>query len=169
MGTLEGQLCLPVKRRTLFAVKIRMVLMLSVLFGLGLPLLLEGARILPDLHYAFNPLKGVNGMAYLVGWQEQPPIPFAFFWFCFYQLEPLLPVLAQLGLVLAIGLMMASAVACTAPTVQPTAIWLGAGLFLVSDLFVARQRFVAPGFVNRLFGLPLYYVGQLLLASTAGQ
>ena len=77
--------------------------------------------------------------------------------------------LAVPAYILTIGLMMASAVACTAPTFTPPAIWLGAGLFLVSDLFVARQRFVAPGFVNRLFGLPLYYVGQLLLASTVGQ
>lgn len=40
----------------------------------------------------------------------------------------------------------------------------GAALFYLSDLFVARQRFVAPAFVNRLAGLPLYYGGQLLLA-----
>jgi len=46
---------------------------------------------------------------------------------------------------------------------------VGAGLFYLSDLFVARQRFVTPGFVNRLVGLPLYYGGQILLAlSVAG-
>lgn len=44
----------------------------------------------------------------------------------------------------------------------------GAGLFYMSDLFVARQRFVAPGFVNRLVGLPLYYAGQILLALSSG-
>ena len=32
------------------------------------------------------------------------------------------------------------------------------------DLFVARQRFVAEAFINRLIGLPLYYAGQLLIA-----
>lgn len=42
----------------------------------------------------------------------------------------------------------------------------GALLFYVSDLFVARNRFVSPGFVNRLVGLPMYYAGQLLLAWT---
>ncbi len=42
----------------------------------------------------------------------------------------------------------------------------GALLFFVSDLFVARNRFVAPGFRNRLIGLPLYYAGQCLLAWT---
>jgi uncharacterized membrane protein YhhN len=43
---------------------------------------------------------------------------------------------------------------------------LGALMFFFSDLSVARDRFVAPGFVNRLWGLPLYYGGQLLLATS---
>jgi len=29
---------------------------------------------------------------------------------------------------------------------------------------VARDRFVAQGFINRAWGLPMYYGGQLLLA-----
>ena len=40
----------------------------------------------------------------------------------------------------------------------------GAGLFWLSDLFVARDRFVQSGFVNRLVGLPLYFGAQVLLA-----
>jgi uncharacterized membrane protein YhhN len=44
----------------------------------------------------------------------------------------------------------------------------GAILFYLSDLAVARHRFVRPSFVNRALGLPLYYVGQLLLALTIG-
>ncbi|MDB4969877.1 MAG: YhhN family protein [Myxococcales bacterium] len=36
--------------------------------------------------------------------------------------------------------------------------------FFLSDLAVARDRFVAHGFVNRLWGLPLYYGAQLLFA-----
>lgn len=46
------------------------------------------------------------------------------------------------------------------------AIGIGATAFMVSDLAVARDRFVAPGIVNRLWGLPLYYAAQLVLAST---
>jgi uncharacterized membrane protein YhhN len=61
-------------------------------------------------------------------------------------------------------------VACAAGSVgqagQP-AILLGALLFYASDLAVARDRFVAPGPWNRLWGLPLYYGAQLVLASTA--
>jgi uncharacterized membrane protein YhhN len=41
---------------------------------------------------------------------------------------------------------------------------LGATLFFVSDLAVARDRFVAHRFANKLWGLPAYYAGQLLLA-----
>ncbi len=44
----------------------------------------------------------------------------------------------------------------------------GALLFWLSDLSVARDRFVSPSFANRLLGLPLYFAAQLLLASAAG-
>lgn len=44
----------------------------------------------------------------------------------------------------------------------------GAALFYLSDLLVARDRFVRPAFSNRLIGLPLYYAGQLLLALAIG-
>lgn len=44
---------------------------------------------------------------------------------------------------------------------------LGAVLFAASDLAVARQRFVKRSLANRLFGLPTYYAGQLLIAWSA--
>jgi uncharacterized membrane protein YhhN len=44
----------------------------------------------------------------------------------------------------------------------------GAVLFFLSDLLVARGRFVRPGKVNQLVGWPLYYAGQFLLALAAG-
>ncbi len=42
----------------------------------------------------------------------------------------------------------------------------GALLFFVSDLGVARHRFVAPGMVNRAWGLPSYFTAQMLLAAS---
>jgi uncharacterized membrane protein YhhN len=45
--------------------------------------------------------------------------------------------------------------------------WLvvaGALAFAASDISVARDRFVAPGFANKAWGLPTYYSAQLLLA-----
>ncbi|MBL0712857.1 MAG: lysoplasmalogenase [Desulfosarcina sp.] len=44
----------------------------------------------------------------------------------------------------------------------------GALAFYVSDLFVARQRFVHQTFFNRLIGLPLYYLGQFQIAYSIG-
>jgi len=43
---------------------------------------------------------------------------------------------------------------------------LGAILFVLSDLAVARNRFVKPAFINRAIGLPLYFTAQLLLAAS---
>jgi len=40
----------------------------------------------------------------------------------------------------------------------------GAMLFTISDLFVARQRFSKKDSLNRLIGLPLYYLAQVLFA-----
>jgi len=45
---------------------------------------------------------------------------------------------------------------------------IGAISFYVSDLFVARDRFLQASFVNRLVGLPAYYCGQFLLAFSVG-
>lgn len=39
----------------------------------------------------------------------------------------------------------------------------GALLFGISDLFVARNQFVKKELVNKMIGLPLYYIAQLIL------
>ncbi len=44
----------------------------------------------------------------------------------------------------------------------------GALCFYLSDIFVARDRFLRPGFLNRLIGLPLYYAGQFQIAFSVG-
>ena len=41
---------------------------------------------------------------------------------------------------------------------------VAAAVFAVSDIFVARERFVRSSLVNRLWGLPLYYAAQLAFA-----
>ncbi len=45
---------------------------------------------------------------------------------------------------------------------------LGATMFFLSDISVARDRFVAEGFDNRLWGLPMYYGAQVVLAWSVG-
>lgn len=46
---------------------------------------------------------------------------------------------------------------------------LGAVLFFVSDLFVARQKFLIQSPWNPLIGLPTYYAAQVLLAWSVAQ
>ncbi|HEX7374246.1 MAG TPA: lysoplasmalogenase [Steroidobacteraceae bacterium] len=46
----------------------------------------------------------------------------------------------------------------------PWLVAVGAFAFTASDVSVARDRFVRHEFVNRAWGLPLYYAAQLLLA-----
>ena len=50
------------------------------------------------------------------------------------------------------------------PAIGRFLVIFGAVSFYISDLFVARDRFLKTEFTNRLFGLPLYYAGQFLLA-----
>ncbi len=74
------------------------------------------------------------------------------------------PVIAY---VVVISLMVMTAVGTFAFAVN-WPILLGAVLFFVSDLFVARERFVESSFFNRAVGLPLYYGSQLFIAYAAG-
>jgi len=76
----------------------------------------------------------------------------------------LVPVRAY---VLVISVMLLCAVGAVAHGGNP-GIALGAAMFYFSDLAVARDRFIAPGFINAAWGLPLYYGGQLVLAQTLG-
>jgi len=47
-------------------------------------------------------------------------------------------------------------------------VFAGAFLFYISDIFVARHRFIKKEFFNRLIGLPLYFAGQFILAFSIG-
>jgi uncharacterized membrane protein YhhN len=70
----------------------------------------------------------------------------------------------------AIGTMVSAAVgsviaARAADHLAPsTLLVVGTCCFWVSDLAVARERFVADGYVNRVVGIPLYFLAQLLIA-----
>jgi uncharacterized membrane protein YhhN len=68
-------------------------------------------------------------------------------------------VVSYLG---AISLMVVLATATTAAA--GLQLVTGAVMFAVSDIFVARDRFVSPSVANRLWGLPLYYGAQLIFA-----
>ncbi len=69
--------------------------------------------------------------------------------------------------IVVITVMVALAAGTTAAGGSAT-ILIGAVAFFLSDLSVARERFVRSALINRLWGLPMYYVAQIVLASTAG-
>ena len=49
-----------------------------------------------------------------------------------------------------------------------TLLLAGSLFFYVSDIFVARDKFIKEEYKNRLLGLPLYYAGQFFLAFSIG-
>jgi uncharacterized membrane protein YhhN len=65
--------------------------------------------------------------------------------------------LAVIGVMLALAW---AALPAGAPLVAP----LGATAFFLSDVAVARERFLGRGTGEKLWGLPLYYLGQVLIA-----
>jgi uncharacterized membrane protein YhhN len=72
------------------------------------------------------------------------------------------PVIAYVVVILA----MCVAAAGHAVASQRWAVLVGALLFTASDISVARDRFVQPAYVNRLWGWPTYFLAQVVLAWT---
>ncbi len=70
--------------------------------------------------------------------------------------------------IVVISIMLVGALAVFYSDILPTRVrclvLCGATLFYISDLFVARDRFVTTELLNRWVGLPVYYTGQFLLA-----
>ncbi|MEN8233339.1 MAG: lysoplasmalogenase [Actinomycetota bacterium] len=85
-------------------------------------------------------------------------------WLAPYVGDMAVPVLAYIAII-SVMVVLAFGTSGTDPNWMITT---GAVLFFASDILVARNRFVAPGVVNRVWGLPLYYLAQVLLALTAG-
>ena len=73
-----------------------------------------------------------------------------------------IPVISYIGVISVMVIASIGAVAAGAPIILA----IGAIVFGISDLFVARERFVSPGFDNAAIGLPAYFGAQLLLAYT---
>lgn len=126
-------------------------------------------------HVAFAVAFVVRGVAW--GWAAVAAVPLAVVaWLVIRWLIP--HVTAELkGAVLAyvavITTMLALAVgaACAWPTwsagpLQGVTIYVGALMFYLSDLSVARERFVVQSYLNRVWGLPCYFIAQLILAGT---
>lgn len=70
------------------------------------------------------------------------------------------PVQAYVAVISLMAALAAGAAVGGAPWSVPA----GAALFYLSDIFVARDRFITSSPVNQRVGLPLYYAAQLALA-----
>jgi uncharacterized membrane protein YhhN len=89
-------------------------------------------------------------------------------WRVFEWLVPHAPAeltFALSGYVTIISIMVGLAFA-TQGTALDIRIPIGAVVFAASDVFVARQRFVSQGRWNRVIGLPMYFVAQLLFVAS---
>ncbi|KAI9305868.1 YhhN-like protein [Cunninghamella echinulata] len=73
---------------------------------------------------------------------------------------------AVVGYMLVISTMVVTASASFPHAPLPRQQLIGALMFYLSDLFVAREEFAGKSKLNQWIGLPLYYGGQILLAST---
>ena len=143
-----GDILLIPKQRTIF-------LMGMIAFMLG-HLILVGAFI---SYTPFNVVMGAGAAAGLTAlgvWIHNWVIPNV-------PMSLKLPVRLY---VVIISLMVATAVATLDTNPHPWLLGVGAVLFYLSDICVARQRFVQPALVNQAVGLPLYYAAQLLLAAS---
>jgi len=163
LGTLEGQLCLPVKERTQFAVKFCVVLLLSVLFGVAMPLLLEGSRILPNVHI----LPSGFHFDYESNFLQRIPINtwWSFLWHCLLIINSLSPLLLLLGMAVAIGVISFYASTLARNTLQalgPAVL----GLMLTYFLILILNEPYAFGLHLPWHGNLIYLIGVPLLAVT---
>lgn len=145
-GTLESQLCLPAKRRTLFATKFSVVLFLSVLLGVAMPLLLEGTRILPDVDFKFGQFYEFLG-------------PFV------DQIDQCLPLLTLAAIAMAIGAISFYASTFARNTLQA----LGpAVLGILATWFALFAAYRPEEFVHYSLwrGWLVYFIGVPILTST---
>jgi len=159
LGTIEGQFCLPVRRRTQFAVKAGSVLLLSLLLGVAMPLLLEGTRILPDFHFlpkGFH-FENIHSQWMIGGWIS--------FGFCLETINQLSPLLSLSGIAAAIGLISFYASTLARNTLQALAPAV-LGMLLTWFLIFANTSPGTFGLHLPWQGVLIYFIGVPVLATT---
>lgn len=109
-------------------------------------------------------LRGIEGQAALMAAIPISGIAVVVFRWLRGRLPPTLRV-AVGAYILVISTMLSLAVATASARPHPLLL-AAAVLFYLSDLAVARHRFVTAEFRNKAIGLPLYYAAQMLFAVT---
>jgi len=149
---LVGDVCLALPQKKAFMVGL-------VAFLVGHVLYIFSFSTLVSVSYWFSP-----GLFIIVVISA-----LTFFWLRPHLKSMLIPVLIY---IVVITLMAIGALAVFWKSSFPISgrglILAGALCFYVSDIFVARHRFIKEEYRNRLLGLPLYYAGQFMIAFSVG-
>lgn len=127
------------------------------------PVFLAGILAFLTAHVAYGAgfvMRGVEFWATLAG-----TLPFLVVgWFVHQRMKEGVPEMlkrAVIAYILVISVMVGLASGYVAHGGRTLAL-IAAVTFACSDISVAIDRFIKPGFVNRLWGLPLYYGAQML-------
>ncbi|PWK53236.1 lysoplasmalogenase [Pleionea mediterranea] len=142
-----GDVCLISKQKLWFVIGLSVFLLGHLVF------------IAAFLQYDFNPAESMAGMIGI------GIAMYAVFNHIKSKLETTAMKAAVIIYMLTIAIMAAIALSIRVEG-EHTLIGLGAILFLLSDYFVANNRFNKTRLYNRAIGLPLYYSAQFILATT---
>ena len=159
LGTLGSQLCQPFQRRKQFVMKLCVVVLLTVLFGVVAPLLLEGERILPANHLELGGLEP--------GWQSHLSPAQLFFCNGLGILSVYLPMLTLAGMAIAIGAISFYASTLTRNTLQalaPAVLGIIIFAFLLFNAYWPEFLFHYPvwhGSLVYFIGIPVFVVLEL--------
>ncbi len=149
---LVGDVCLALPQRKAFMGGLVAFLIWHVLY------IFSFSSLIPISHWFSSGLFIIVGISALI-----------FFWLRPHLKSMLIPVLLY---ILVITIMASGAWAVFGQSSFQISgrafILVGALCFYVSDIFVARHRFIKEEYRNRLLGLPLYYTGQFMLAFSIG-
>ena len=142
----------------------------------GMAWLRIASKLVASLAFVVLAIPAIDGSAFArwladAGWLALPPTAvglaiLASLWSRLGSLR--VPVIVYVGAIVTM-VIAALAAYCGGALPAPQRGWLAAGavVFLVSDVAVARDRFVGREFSNKLWGLPAYYTAQVLIAWAA--
>lgn len=149
---LVGDVCLALPQKKAF-----MAGLVSFLFGHVL-YIFSFSSLIPVSHWFSPGLFIIFGLSAIV-----------FFWLRPHLKSMLIPVLIYLLVITIMAFGAWAVFGKSSFQISGRALVLaGALCFYVSDIFVARHRFIKEEYRNRFLGLPLYYTGQFFLAFSIG-
>ncbi len=162
LGTLGGQLCLPVRQRTQFLIKLCTVLFLSVVFGALIPILLERSRILLAIHLPTIPdLASYDGHAVTLALIYNTFAAFSALWFPSF-------IYVVLATVLGIISFYASSLARnTLQALAPAILGILVFITLMTTAYRTDLFFHYPlwrGFLIYVIGLPILVIALLMIS-----